>query len=140
MRSNSFVVNPSTATDDSNMIPLINIVFLMLIFFMVAGRIAHKDAAHYEAPYTTGVTALPNEEHVIVVAADGSLWMDGVDWGAIERLSEEDWQRLGQHLEDISTLIVKADAHLPAQRLDPLLKQLRVSAIANLQLAVQQSI
>ncbi|MAZ88646.1 MAG: hypothetical protein CL693_13480 [Cellvibrionaceae bacterium] len=35
-------------SDDSNMIPLINIVFLMLIFFMVAGKIAARDAADFE--------------------------------------------------------------------------------------------
>jgi biopolymer transport protein ExbD len=35
---------------DDNLIPLINVVFLMLIFFMVAGQIQKSDAIKLQPP------------------------------------------------------------------------------------------
>lgn len=135
--TNRFSVANPKAVDDSNMIPLINIVFLMLIFFMVAGKISSKDAAQYEAPYSKGITSPPTNEYSIIIAADSNLWLDGASWGAIENLSAADWQQLKHLIADAPSLIVKADANLPAQLLDPLLTHLRASGITNIQLAVQ---
>lgn len=36
--------------DDDNLIPLINVVFLMLIFFMVAGQIRKSDSMNVQLP------------------------------------------------------------------------------------------
>ncbi|MCP5160901.1 MAG: biopolymer transporter ExbD [Hahellaceae bacterium] len=37
-------------SDDDNLIPLINVVFLMLIFFMVAGQIRKSDSLNVQLP------------------------------------------------------------------------------------------
>lgn len=48
---------------DVNLIPLINVVFLMLIFFMVAGKVENLDAFNIQTPHTkydaTGLYSLP---------------------------------------------------------------------------------
>lgn len=56
---------------DDNLIPLINIVFLMLIFFMVAGHISESDPIKVQAPSSISDKQDKLEPMVIVVAADG---------------------------------------------------------------------
>jgi biopolymer transport protein ExbD len=127
------------AVDDSNMIPLINIVFLLLIFFMVAGTIASGDAAPFDAPHSQATTVPRLETTSIVLAADRSLWLDDQPWGALEELTANDWQQLQNQLAEKRSILLKADANLPATTLDPLLKHLRASGLGNIQLAVDQT-
>ena len=61
---------------DERILPLINIVFLLLIFFMLAGRLSAPDpfateppASASEAPAAAGIEVL--------AAADGGLALDG---------------------------------------------------------------
>lgn len=135
--TNSFAPARHASADDSNMIPLINIVFLMLIFFMVAGQITAKDAAHFDAPQSLAQTSPVTSEQSIILDVDGSLWLDNHSFGAINTLSADDWEDVQKQLAIADSIILKADANLPASLLDPLLKRLRASGSNNIQLAVQ---
>lgn len=146
MLSNSLLSNSQLGSrqndrrsDDSNMIPLINIVFLMLIFFMVAGKIAVIDRAQYDAPHTVLKAQTIEEEHTLIVAADHTLWVNDKPSGAIEALGPVAWNQIAADLANANHVIVKLDANLPASLIDPLLTTLRDSNIQSLQLAVQQS-
>ncbi len=127
----------SSGSDDSNMIPLINIVFLMLIFFMVAGKIAARDAADFSPPETAIATNTPREAMTVIVAKDGFVWIDNQIQMHISALTDEQWQATSQQLSDASQVMIKADAQLPATQLNPLLTALRASDIQQVQLAVQ---
>lgn len=134
-----FALPPQAIADDSNMIPLINIVFLMLIFFMVAGTIAASDAAPFAAPHTSAATRSIVGEYQIILAADHVLWLEGQPLGNIESLAVVDWLLLERELAKAAGVIVKADADLPASLLDPLFERLRRSDIQSVQLAVQEA-
>lgn len=136
-RPSPFASAHQRVSDDSNMIPLINIVFLMLIFFMVAGKITAKDAAQFDAPQSLAKTAPATHEQSIILDADGSLWLDNKSFGAINTLSQDDWVEVENQLGAAKNIIFKADANLPASLMDPLLKRLRASDTSNIQLAVQ---
>ena len=65
---------------DDNLIPLINIVFLLLVFFMVAGQL--RPAAPTEVELARVATnAAPAASHQTRVAihlnAQGQIWVDG---------------------------------------------------------------
>ncbi len=127
----------SSAGDDSNMIPLINIVFLMLIFFMVAGKIAARDAASFQPPETTIATKAPNNTISVTIADDGVVWLDNQPQLHIDAMTSQHWQDLSDQLAKSSQVLINADANLPARQLDPLLNALRASGIEQIQLAVQ---
>lgn len=64
------------SSSDDNMIPLINIVFLLLIFFMVAGHIQKRPNASIELPTLTHLETPANLQRFVEINADGMVWMD----------------------------------------------------------------
>jgi biopolymer transport protein ExbD len=64
------------SSSDDNMIPLINIVFLLLIFFMVAGHIQKRPNASIELPTLTHLETPANLQRFVEINADGMVSMD----------------------------------------------------------------
>lgn len=65
------------ANDDDRILPLINVVFLLLIFFMLAGHLAATDPFHIEPPVSASVTEPGEAGPVILVGTDGRIAFDG---------------------------------------------------------------
>ncbi|MBR9910731.1 MAG: biopolymer transporter ExbD [Gammaproteobacteria bacterium] len=119
---------------DDGMIPLINIVFLLLVFFMVAGQLAAPPSAAFDAPDSGVQQPLAEGDHTLLLGADHSLWLDG------QLLPELTLEALrGAGVAADQTLVLQADANLPAASLDPLLPILRSAGLAGLQLVVESS-
>ena len=57
--------------------PLINIVFLLLIFFMVAGQLTKHDAVPVEPPVSASGEDAANPTVGVFVAADGAVHLNG---------------------------------------------------------------
>jgi biopolymer transport protein ExbD len=60
-----------------NVIPLINVVFLLLIFFMLAGALAAPEPFRVEPPASRSDAALENRDRTLLLSADGRLALDG---------------------------------------------------------------
>ncbi len=73
-------------TDDGVM-PLINVVFLLLIFFMLAGQLSSGDPFEIAPPDSVSEGAPTETPSLILVAADGRLALDGEEL-PLERLLE----------------------------------------------------
>jgi biopolymer transport protein ExbD len=74
----SFRSGPARAkNDDERILPLINVVFLLLIFFMLAGHLAATDPFHIEPPVSASETEPDEPGHVILVGTDGRVALDG---------------------------------------------------------------
>lgn len=65
------------ANDDDRILPLINIVFLLLIFFMIAGQLSASDPFHVSPPASISETKVENNKLVLLVGSDGQLAFDG---------------------------------------------------------------
>lgn len=62
--------------DDDRILPLINVVFLLLIFFMVVGRLSGSDPFEIAPPVSASDGDATGREMTILVAADGRLALD----------------------------------------------------------------
>lgn len=122
---------------DDNVIPLINVVFLMLIFFMMAGQLTTSEQIAIQPPQSSQPKPMVEHEAVLLVSADGRMALD-------ETLLEADMltpvlqQKIAGHPEKQRfTLLVKTDAMLPASALTDVLKQVRAAGILKVSLATQ---
>ncbi|MCG5493861.1 MULTISPECIES: ExbD/TolR family protein [Ectothiorhodospira] len=61
---------PQREADENHLIPLINIVFLLLIFFMVAGALSSQDVFDVEAP-DSSIEEEVNDEGWLVLLGEG---------------------------------------------------------------------
>ncbi|MCG8443146.1 MAG: biopolymer transporter ExbD [Caulobacterales bacterium] len=60
-----------------NITPLIDVVFILLVFFMVAGAIERPDVLPVDLPRSASDAAGEEEDVVILVARDGSIAFQG---------------------------------------------------------------
>ncbi|WP_420406049.1 ExbD/TolR family protein [Nisaea sp.] len=67
------LVKPKRKSAAENVLPLINVVFLLLIFFMLAGALEKADLLDIQPPETLG-TELPDDTTaILLVDDDGTL-------------------------------------------------------------------
>lgn len=64
------------SSSDDNMIPLINIVFLLLIFFMVAGHIQKRPDASIDVPTLQHLDTPANLQNFVEINAEGVVSMN----------------------------------------------------------------
>ncbi len=115
---------------DDRLIPLINIVFLLLIFFMIAGQITHQQNQMIQPPESASEEKAELPEWLIEVDALCNYRINGND------VSEQGLKERLAGIEDASNIrfTVKADRTLKADTLDQALQILRDVGIARLTL------
>lgn len=103
---------------DDQLIPLINIVFLLLIFFMVAGQITQHEAP-VEPPESQSRKPAPENPALLVLERDGALRMNG------HRVDVRNLARsLDGHPAD-TAITLAADRDVLASALAPVLAAVR---------------
>ncbi len=126
------------ATSDDNLIPLINVVFLMLIFFMVAGQISRSDAIKIEPPFSNNDNRGAESDPVtLLVSADGAIYLQDE---AIAR--EQLVERLNLLFNAAADpeqfrVLLKVDATLPVEELQAVLRQVRAAGLLKIALATR---
>lgn len=64
-------------SDEERILPLINVVFLLLIFFMLAGRLAASDPFEVTPPRSTSEGSAEQQDMLVLVDSQGRLALDG---------------------------------------------------------------
>lgn len=109
--------------------PLIDVVFLLLIFFMLVGTFMPPEPGKINPPASeSGVTPV-GSNLVVFLAADGRLAFEGRELGrrALARILA---QRMAEGAEP--TVQLKADAARPAHEVITVLDTLRGAGIGDL--------
>jgi biopolymer transport protein ExbD len=126
------------ASNDDNMVPLINVVFLMLVFFMVAGQIKKADPIAVVPPHSVNDARAATDPSVeIVVGVDDILYVDdqlkAVD--TVQAYLEETFQSAVD--KEGFWVQIKADGAIPLEELRPIFNQVRLAGLTKVSLATQ---
>lgn len=63
--------------EDERILPLTNVIFLLLIFFMLVGHLSSTDTLAIQPPHSVSDTAAERNGLLIQVNADGAIALDG---------------------------------------------------------------
>lgn len=110
-----------------SIIPMINVVFLLLIFFLLTAQIAPQEPFEITPPDSSSDIAA-QERGVLYISASGELAYD-------EARGEDVWALIAQRDSD-AALEIRADSQMPAHLLAAVLKQLRQTSESGAQLVV----
>ena len=121
----------SRRSDDDRILPLINVVFLLLIFFMLAGRLSAGDPFRVDPPASVSADPAEQRDLVVLVGADGRLALDGAVVDKAGLLTGVT-QRLGDGGE--SLVRVTADAAAEALAVVEVMEVLRDAGVERLRL------
>lgn len=119
---------------DNSLIPMINIVFLLLIFFMVAGHISYQSDPNIELPKAAVKQKLSDTITRIEFNSSHQIKING-DTVALKDLSTV--------IDGMSTkgnIALVVDKHITAIKLDPILEVLRSLNQASVTLLVQSEV
>ncbi|MFV8836194.1 biopolymer transporter ExbD [Aquisalimonas sp.] len=111
-------------------IPLINIVFLLLIFFMLAGTFTTPDPFDVDPPESRAGQEADDGEGVLLLGADGQLAFEGEELEGDDALIRVLEQRLEEEPE--FELRLKADGAVGSSRLLDLMDRLRDAGLERL--------
>jgi len=128
------VINiPDTSTANKNlddsMIPAINIVFLLLIFFMIAGQI-ESSSDQLRIPESISETELSQQDLTIQIMANGDHYLNG---DMITTTLNQQFKLLA--VSPLTSVTFHIHKDLPASSLDPVLEAVHLSGIKRLSIA-----
>lgn len=117
--------------EDQRIMPLINVVFLLLIFFMVAGQLSKTDPVKIEPPLSESEKEPGAREIQVLIAPDGRLLLGGEEIGAGDLSA-----RLAGILEDQKhkTVHVKADGSADALDVIAVLDRIKAAGVKKVRL------
>jgi biopolymer transport protein ExbD len=125
--------------DEERLLPLINVVFLLLIFFMLAGRLTEPAPFQVTPPKSAEAappqaSMEPPPEATLLLAADGRLSLDGV---LVERTALR--SALAERLagKPGRAVRLKADGAAEATAVVAVMEFLRDAGVARVQLFTQ---
>ena len=118
-----------------NVAPLIDVVFLLLIFFMLASTFIEPRAVDLMLGGGTTPTVTTVDPLVVEVAPDGSIRLNGLRL-SLEQLTVEITARIKGDLTRVVT--IKPDAEIPVQMLIQIMDQVRSAGTNNLRLSAPE--
>lgn len=119
---------------DDNMIPMINIIFLLLIFYLVAGKIQTSLVKDLELPENTEQNLVKQSTSILQISADNTLFFNGTQIS----LAELDTELSSQPDDSELNIQLYADFRLTASQLDQTLERLRQYNVQKIEIISQQ--
>jgi len=127
------LARPIKRGSPETIIALIDVVFFLLIFFMLIGRM--DATAPFEVTPSTALTGsdMPGGGVTLAIGADGALALDGTQMDAETAL-----RTLATKLQNQPSILVRANAHRDAElrRVLPLVGQIKELGVKNVVLVV----
>lgn len=117
---------------EDNLIPMINIIFLLLIFFMIAGQVSQlRNPESIQVPDSTSKKAITPQTIQITVTQDQQTFMDNqpIALSAIDQLLS--------NARDKKTVNLMVDADLNVGDIDNILQLLRQHNVQKVALFTQ---
>ncbi len=108
-----------SASDDEKLMPLINVVFLLLIFFMLAGHITKFEPFVTNPPESASDAMAYDDENIVYVGADGQLALNG------NIMSPEALIQALEQGSAVHAVHIKADGQVESSRVIDLMERLR---------------
>lgn len=123
--------NRRPSNRDDRLIPMINVVFLLLTFFLISGTLRMNDALKIDPPEIATEGAIRTQSPILSVEANGTMTFDGsrVETNQVVEI-------IRKSLSDApgGRLYVKADRDTPASVILPLLQTLRDGGLTAIRL------
>ncbi|MGN8197826.1 ExbD/TolR family protein [Salinisphaera sp. RV14] len=121
---------------DDAVLPLTNVVFLLLIFFMLAGQLATPSPLGVKPPHSTSPTPVDQRGIEVSLAADGRVALDDqpIQDDALEKAVRQRLQRRPN-----TPIRLRADAGLATSRVVKMMHVLRAAGAHRLRLVTQST-
>ena len=119
-----------------DMAPLIDIVFILLIFFLVTTTFAPSEAVDVTRPEAATGAVQPLDTLRVTYAPGGQIFIDGA---SIERVTLTDAARAFQRRMPDGGAVLIADEQTALAELTPIMDDLRAGGVTTIALATREA-
>ncbi len=108
-----------------NVIPLVDIVFTLLIIFMIVAPVIHKGIEVRVPDSSAGENVPEQAPHIVSITQEGTVWFDN---------QETTLENLRNHLQEISeeeSIYVQADKTIPYGMVVDVITEIKEGGIRN---------
>jgi biopolymer transport protein ExbD len=112
-----------------NIVPMINVVFLLLIFFLMTAQIAPPDLFEVSLPLADSEVSA-NQGDILLLNADGLPGFAG-------HQGEDVFQALARRESRDTPLLIRADAAMSARRLAIIMARLTALGVTDIELMTE---
>lgn len=125
------------ASDEStgvDLTPMLDVVFIMLIFFIVTTSFIKESGVEIERPNSSAATARPDTQVLVAITDQGSVWVDG---------EAVDAHRVGSRVAELVSegggVVVQADRRSTTGTLIEVMDRIRDAGVENVAVAANRS-
>ena len=125
---------PKRRLENINLIPFINVIFLLLIFFMVAGTVENIEIIEVQVPEAQSGDDNYSKNNIVYIGREGLIAVND------DIVQDKDFETIISTIlinGDNSEIKVKADSKLNAIRLIDVLQKIEKVGIKNISLITQ---
>jgi biopolymer transport protein ExbD len=119
------------ASAEINVAPLLDMVFILLIFFVVTAVFVEETGVEVERPSATAATALEQESLMLAITPDGAIHYAGQTYGLNSVRALVQRERSGRDLP----VIVIADGAVPSRRLVDVIDEAKLGGAIKVSIA-----
>ena len=133
-------LQPSDADEpEVNLTPLIDVVFLLLIFFMVSTTFEHQSRIQIELPEATAEASKPEDESLeILIDAQGRYFLGDQQVVNTELKTLKGAIRKAVGQREVMPVVIRADARTPHQAVIRALDATSQLGLVNISLATSK--
>ena len=122
---------PRPRREEERILPLINVVFLLFIFFMLAGSLSASDPFEVTPPVSSSDAGVETQDILILIGPEGELAIDGISIG-LDELQDVIAERVVA--EEPPIVWLKGDAQSDALLAVSVLERLQAAGVAEVTL------
>ncbi|WP_372609884.1 ExbD/TolR family protein [Halomonas sp.] len=120
----------SDEASEVNLTPMLDVVFIMLIFFIVTTSFIKESGVEIERPESSDATPRPNAQVMVALTAEGAVWVDGEAVDA-HRVGE----RVAELVSDEGGVVIQADRESTTGLLVEVMERIRQAGVEEMAVA-----
>ncbi len=125
------IKRPEGTLSEINVVPLVDVVFNLLIIFMILAPAIHKGVDVQVPESAVGESSVAPKQHVVTITKDGVLWFDDQE-ATLDTLRQQ-----AGSLEKTETIYVQSDKDISYGMVMDVISALKESGIRNVGLVTK---
>jgi len=121
-------------SNEVNLTPMLDVVFIMLIFFIVTTSFIKESGVEIERPEASAATPRPDAQVLVAITPEGAVWVDG---------KAVDVHRIGQQvagmLSEGGAVVIQADRASTTGLLIEVMDRLKQAGVEQVAVAASRS-
>lgn len=121
-------------SNEVNLTPMLDVVFIMLIFFIVTTSFVKESGVEIDRPESSAASSRADAQVLVALTPEGAVWVDG---------SPVDTHRVGQKvagmISEDGSVVIQADRHAETGLLIEVMDRLKQSGVEKVAVAASRS-